>query len=284
MIYSEIKNYLTQATSIERVQLMDRVNDLLEIYADDDYLNIFNTCIGETSAYGDEAVVDALFSIAGSLITKLLKIRGVTLNESATLSDKINLLSAIDRLVQWEDKTSLLIIVENDASPVERFSELVALVNGTSIDSVLSHIEDFDEAFIERFKEDYLQTKASELIPPESTESYIADYKKIKSLFGNAPTWADQVARSPSSLGLPFGLYLRMYLLERAQYFAGELDGQLLKVLAIDLIHLCAISEEGLSKSLQTIRSHMSEITTDINSSTKLDIVFTQLMVEVNRA
>lgn len=284
MIYSEIKNYLTQVTSIERVQLMDRVNELLEIFADDEYLNIFNTCIGEASAFGDEAVIDALFEVAESLITALLRRRGIVLNETATLSDKVDILSAVNRLLSWEDKTSLLVIVENDAAPVERFSELVALVNGTSIDHVLSLISEFEDALIERFKDDYLLITSMELIPPEDTDRQMADYKKVKALFGNAPTWADQITRLPASIGMPFSLYLRMYLLERAQYFAGEMSDSIMKVLAIELIHICALSEEGLAKSLQTVRAHMSEIMTDINNSTKLDVVFTQLMVEVNRA
>lgn len=284
MIYSELKNYLTQVTSTEKVALMDRVIEVLDIFADDEYMNIFDSNIGENEGLGNDAVVDNVFDVAKLLLESLLQSRGIVLVEDATLSDKIDMLVGISRLLNWEDKDTLLMIVENDGSPVEKFSELIAVVNNSSIDHVLSKIEDFNDDLVRRFKEDYLDAKQNELVAPDENFQNIEDYKKIKRAFGDAPNWADHILRSPGSIGVPFSLYLRMYLLENARYFTSELSPTLIKVLAVDLLYLCALSEEGLAHASKTIRAHMSEIMTDINNATKLDIAISQLVVEVNRA
>jgi hypothetical protein len=277
MIYSELKNYLVQSSSPELVSLFDRAIDILEAFDVEDYMNLFDASIGENIGSYDQAVTDGLRSTLDDILTTLLIQHTVVLTTEATLSDKLFMLTGLLRLQNWEDKVTLMTVTDSDQSDQEVFAELIAVVNNCSIEKVLILVESFNPSLLEAFKRECLGTVQETLVDFEDVSQQISDYSKVKQAMLNRPIWSDRLLPHAGSIGMP-------YLLEQGKYYSEILTPALAGILAQELVGLVALSEEGLRNALQAVRTNMSELCTDLNNATKLDIAVGQFLLEVNRA
>lgn len=285
MIYDELKNYLTLTASIETVKLVDDAVQILDEFGVEEYMDIYSFNFGENTAFGDECIVDNIVAVTDTILTTLLERHSIQLSEIALISDKIYILRGLLRMQNWEDKDTLQLVMDSGETPSEILAELIAVVNSGSVDHVLSLIETFNESLLDRFKEEFLATHHDLLIDPSEIEQQVADYKKVKKATDNLPSKLDRMLDHPGSIGLPFKLYLRVFLLvEYKQYLNEAFTDISARVLAHELILIAALSEEGLSAAVKSVRDNMNEITVDLNIATKIDIAVTQLLLEVNRA
>lgn len=284
MIYDELKNYLTLTASIETVKLVDEAVQILDEFGVEEYMDIYSFNFGENTAFGDECIVDNIVAVTDTILTTLLERHSIQLSEIALISDKIYILRGLLRMQNWEDKDTLQLVMDSGETSNEILAELIAVVNGGSVDHVLSLIETFNESLLDRFKEEFLATHHDLLIDPSEIEQQVTDYKKVKKATDNLPSKLDRMLDHPGSIGLPFKLYLSVYLLEYKQYLNETFSDNDARVLAHELILMAALSEEGLAATVKSVRDNMNEITADLNIATKIDIAVTQLLLEVNRA
>lgn len=283
MIYDELKNYLTQATSPEIVALYDRAINVFDAFGIEDYMLTFDAEVGEQANNGDTAIVDGLYQVLLGMVTNLLKQHGIFVTDESTLSERILLLETIQKVQNWEDRAGIAMLVSQDVSSEEIFAELVELITNTSSDNVLTTLSYVESALITRIGEEFGENN-DELIDSDTNAAQVADYYRVRAVFGD-PTKFDRLITYQGFAGMPFKVYLNAWMLENERYLAPEAYSEnLLKIFSYDLVYMAAVSEEGLSKAIPTIRENLSSIYSDLNITTRLYNQVLARLTEVHNA
>ncbi len=103
---------------------------------------------------------------------------------------------------------------------------------------------------------------------------------KFKEKVTNRPLWSDKYFKHVEAIGLPFALYLQVYLIEQRDHFIeSNLSG-----VAEELIAIACLSEETSSKTVDLVREWSEHIYSDLNLLTKLDIQVSKILMEFHRA
>lgn len=283
MIYSELRNYLVQATSVETVDLFDRGIDILEKFEIEEFMDVYEFALGEATSLGEVAVVDALQLTFTTQLDDLLVEHGVYLKEDTLNQIRITLLEGLWRLTQHDEPERLLGILDASTSPDEAFCELMAFVTTESEDNILSYLQRADWALISALRS--LVSKQSETIEiAKDIAKQIADYAFFKTAVSQQASYSDRFFKSPASIGLPYLVYVNAYVadLHLETTDAKTNTQQVVLSTARDLLGLCVLSEETSDAALTVIREYLELIYTDINLVTKLDIELLSLITEFN--
>ena len=283
MIYDELKNYLTQVASPELVALFDRAVSLFDAMDMEDYMFTFDAVIGETRSGITEEVVDRLIAALDEQLDSLLKQHGVELNEDASLDIELTAMEALLLVQNWEDKQGLSMILDSERSAEEVFSELVSYLRGIQTERFLLNVASVDKALINRIRDEFACSE-DEVEPVEEVQQQVDDYQKVRRF--NWPCFVkfDKLVRFFGFLNHPFASYLKSFMVEHSAGLTRDTADNVYRNWAEELVTLTAISSEGLSKALPTIRENMSTITTDLNVTTKLDMMIVKILAEVNNA
>lgn len=283
MLYSELRNYLVQATSVETVDLFDRGIEILEKFEIEELMDAYEFALGEATSLGEVAVIDALHLTFTTQLDDLLVEHGVYLKEDTLTQIRITLLEGLWRLTQHDEPEHLLGILDAAQSPDEAFCELMAFVTTESEDNILSFLERADLSLISALRS--LVLKQSETIEiAKDIAKQIKDYAIFKSAVSQQVSYSDRFFKSPASIGLPYLVYVNAYVADLHLETADTKTNtqQVVLSAARDLLGLCVLSEETSDSALAVIREHLELIYTDINLVTKLDIALLSLITEFN--
>lgn len=280
MLYAELRNYLTVSTDQATV---DNYDDAIDVFNDFDipeYMDIFDRIYGEAAHLSDVEVIDGFNNTLDTMLTTIITQHGIVLNESPIISDKIKLCVGLFRLTNYEEQQTLLLILESNQTSQETFGELMELVSDYKTEHVLSMVESVSDFFIENFKNLVLTPAQEKLIPAELSVLQVADFTNFKEKVTNRPLWSDKYFSHVEAIGLPFSIYLQVYLIEQRDYFTEtNLTG-----VAEELIAMACLSEETSSKAHELVREWSDRIFSDLNLITKLDIQVNKLLMEFHRA
>ncbi len=280
MLYAELRNYLTLSTDQATVDLYDDAIDVLNDFDIPDYMDLFDRIYGEAAHLSDVEVVDGFNNTLDTILTTIISQHGIELNTNPIISDKIKLCSGLFRLNTYEDKQTLLLILEAEQTPQETFCELMELASDYKTEHVLSMLESVSEFFVDNFKAIIVTPEQNKLIPAELSTLQVADFIKFKENITNRPLWSDKYFKHVEAIGLPFAIYFQVYLIEQRDHFTeNNLAG-----VAEELIAIACLSEETSSKSLDLVREWAEHIYSDLNLLTKLDIQVSKLLTEFHRA
>lgn len=278
MYYPELRNYLTLTTDTDMVDRFDKAVEIFDLHGIEDYMDVYDDVVGNTSHLGDQEVIDGLVNCLNSQLTALLLACGVVANEDTPTSMMLDLSKGLALLPDYEDRGAVGLVLSMDHSPQETFAELMQLVTTVHSDVCLSYIESVSESFIGNLK-DMLEVETADHIAIASdTAKQVTDYLKLKSLFQNTPMWTDQFLHHNEAIGLPYVTYLRLYLEERNDYLALVNTEAAYRTVAAELIAMACLSIETADKAQATVKEHMDEVYSDINMVTKLDLAVTAVL------
>ncbi len=278
MIYPELQNYLTQISSNETVDLFDRSIIIFDKYNVPDYMNIFDSTINSNSSSGADVILDYLQNDLNLLLNHLLVIQGVTLNDTATVSQTIDIVDALFEIPFYSDKSTLEKIIESDESDAVKFCQLMNLITTFSVEEVLSILDDVNENFIDNFK-NQIKAVESDLVDTVKIKKHAAAYMRYRELIlNNKPSYCDKFFTEAASIGLPYEDYVKQYLLDKKD-FLDENDSTFINQISQDLVGLTALSCDGIDNPLPIIRKYLSEIFQDISATTKIDIAVSKIVL-----
>lgn len=280
MIYSELKNYLTKVSSVETVQFFDDAIDVLDKYEVPNYMDIFENVISDDTNSDDKTILDKLLVNLRTILTYLLTMQGVQLNENVTASQVNEITDGLFMLAHYEDQASISSILDSDESTVEKVCELLTLVTPYQSDALMGMIDSAEDRFTEDFKERLVYKEEEMKEDVQLVGKQIKAYIAFKNHLSNAALYSDKLFQYVGSIGLLFEDYLRLYQLDHDK----TLGTMTPEVIAKDLVALSCLSSDGCGNSLITIRKHLSTLFSDISTSTKVDIEVSKLTVEVAHA
>ena len=280
MLYAELRNYLMLSTDQATVDNYDDAIQILNDFEVPDYMDLFDRIYGEAAHLSDVEVIDGFNNTLDTILTTIIAQHGILLNESCIISDKLKISSGLFRLNNYQDTGTLLLILETEQSPQEIFSELMELVSDYKTEHVLSMLESVSDFFIDNFKEIIITPEKNKLIPAELAALQVSDFLKFKAKITNRVLWCDKYFNHVEAIGLPFTIYLQVYLIEQRDFFTeSNLAG-----VAEELIAIACLSEETSNKTTELVRAYAERIYSDLNLLTKLDIQVTKLLMEFHRA
>ncbi len=284
MIQSELQHYLTQVTDPDEQQLFGRAVALLEQLNYPDYMDAFENAVGDHTAQGDTAVLDALRSTLHEMITNVLKMHGVSMTDEATLSQHTDVVDALVRILNCDDKNTLMLALEGTESEEEIFAQLVSLVLNVHTDNLLAVIDEVSSALIERLREFIVEPAAGQLPDGEAVAKRQVDYAKYKLVFANDHHWCDRFVSHSEAVNLPFDAYASLYMNTRLKddLVADELMAH--RAVSISLIGMACLSSEGALALLDSALPYLERICPEMSTLNRLQIKLQQLLLEFNRA
>ena len=280
MHYAELRNYLTLSTDQDTVDIFDDAIDVIERYDIPDYMDLFDQVYGEASYLSDVEVVDGFKNTLSSILSTIISQHGIELKDDVLISEKIAISLGLYRLNDYEDRSSMLLILETEQSPQETLSELLSLVSEYAIEKILSLLESVSPFVISNLRNIIVTPETNKLEPVEETRQQIEDYSKFKNKFGQHILWSDKYFSHVEAIGLPYSVYMNIYVNEKQESFT-ELQ---LPLIAKDIVSIACLSEETVSKAKEIVQEYSDRIYSDLNLITKLDMAVTKTLMEFHRA
>lgn len=278
MIYPELKNYLTNISSIETVDLFDNAIVVFDKYDVPDYMGIFDNTINNNSEQAAEVILDYLLSDLTLLLKHILSIQGVTLNENAVISQMTEICNSLFELPYYLDKIIIENLLSSDENDTIKFCQLINLLAPYSIEEILNVLDDLNEDFISNFKTQIksVDTETANLsLIKLHVDAYIR-YKDI--ILKNQAGYCDKFFMNMSSIGLPYEEYVKQYQNDNKEHL-NDVDSTFVNHIAQDLVGLTTLSCDGINNPLLVIRKYLGEIYPDINTTTKVDIAVSKIVL-----
>lgn len=267
MIYDELKNYLVKIASAETVDSFDESITLLELYEVPNYLEVFETVIGEQSARSDADILDVLQVNLKLMLNNLLTMQGVTLSDDVTPSQTNTVVGALHTLLYYEDKGVLLDIMSGEGDAQETLCELLSLVCPYTVDEAMAMVQEVSPSFVPNFKDMLEGTQETAMRSADEVKQQIKTFISFKRYLRNAPTFADRFFQQLGSIGLPLLTYVHLYQNEQLDFSTMTPSA-----IALDLLGLACLSEDAHKTPAIALRGVLSTLFADINTATKVDI------------
>lgn len=185
----EVTDFLTVAATPAYTQIATESMGVMDNYEYTEHeQDLLNAVLGNTDDESS-AMQDVHFVLMEHL-NKILAMHNITLSEEAPMDLVNQILAGIQNMQFWEDKISLLTLLEGGQTPEECFAALLEEVVGLKPTQVLDVVMDFDEAFLKRLgqvlsgsmpepvaEDDDLDTE--QLVRLKNYDLFIADPKLI---------------------------------------------------------------------------------------------------------
>jgi hypothetical protein len=286
MIYSELRNYLSQITDPDVVDLFDRSKNVLEQVGFDDWLDVMENAMGDFSSEGDDTLLDVMRQRLSQMFDSVLLAHGVMLNESAVLSDRVDILQALLAAIACEDKEELFQALERNHTDSEAFADVIAYASDLSAEKVLALIEEVSPDIVARLRELLSESEDLQMEDTQLEQTRLLEYDKYKIVFANDLRWCDKFAQFSQAVGLPFSSYAKLYM---TQQFTADLtsptDAQMAwRQICVNLIGISCLSEEGSIKAAELAKPYLEHISSDLGTITQVFNKFNDLLLEYNRA
>lgn len=279
MIYEELKNLITLARYDNTVEVFDDAVSLFETMGQDDYMGVFEATISSSPGLTDEELINELLGDLHVLINNIFSIQGVTLNEDVLLSEKVKLARGLLDIFDYSDRTALMRIVETDLNPEEKLAELLSLVTSFGTEYAFEMIQEVNPAVPERIKEMIVE-EVMEQSYSEVMKAIVELYIKYKErLLDNQPFYLDKHVSTTDTIGLEYNTYLTdllkhqefIDLLSKLDSLGKISDDSIVDRVSKYLIGIACLAADGFTKPIETIRSHMDQVTNNIFALGKLE-------------
>lgn len=282
MIYAELRNYLTMAASNETVQLFDAAVEVFEKYGLTEYMDMFQDVAFNDPDANDTNVLDSLQVNLLAVLNNLLAMQGLHRADHTLPSQVVEIADAMYMIVDYEDRATVMGLMESDLPAQELAGEIIALVSQYSPDEIMGLLESVDDTFRDSLK-GRLTEVSTEMSDEElsAVEKQITAYAKYKSVIGHKAIYSDRFFGHVGIMAMPFKDYLNLFQSDKAGEDLTRLEP---REVAEDLVGMAFLSCDGVDSPLITVRKHLSDLFADVNVTTRIDVAVSKLTVEVAHA
>lgn len=273
MDINEIINYVKKLNDSIITDYVIRIyNTLIRYNLDEDFLDKLNNLIFSDTAIPDNNIIDKIRIIISDTLDTIFSLLEVTINDEALLSFKLDIADAILDIESYEDKTTLIRLLESDYSDVELFGEIMVLFTSYGVEETMSHVEEIGNVFKLALKRLIVENEQNldleDVLTKQKTK--IDKYNIFKGTTDAISYFSDQFLDNVLTIGLPFKDYLNIYL---------NKDHGSLQQIAIDLTGMAILSKDSETEPyVSIIRKNISLIKTDVKDTSAIDVVVGKIL------
>jgi hypothetical protein len=295
MIYDELKNLISITRSDNTVEIFDNAVLLFEAMGEDNYMQIFEATMGASPNLSDDELIGELIVDLHVIVDNLFMIQGIKLIDDTLISDKIKIARGLLSIFDYSDKAAIARILETDLNPEEIIAEILPLVCDIQTEEAFSLLAEVNEAVPGRLKALIIPQPDIEQEDPygAAIQRIIASYGQFKEkILESKSFYTDRFLNSMDTIGLDYDTYLNELLKHKPfQDLLSYMDAAP-KTGSVDvfdsvskyLIGISILSIDGHDNYINTIKHHLTDITNNVSSLTRLESAISDNLIKLSRA
>ena len=243
---------------------------------DDEFIDI----IMENDNIDEGVMKDRFYKLLINVLDRIIELHGITLNEhEAQLTDRIQILNVIFTLQFLNDFSNVLPILESELNPLEKLSELVSQFSILRESDVFNLVADFKPNLLDILKKNIKESMDVKETFTDIQKEIIKNIKLFKlfcvSRKDDPLPIGIQMVDSGIAIGESFNYYLN--------YTFTEFTGLNYPFIALNLLSVILLSDEGYKNPVETFRTYSDRIFDQVTTITKVDSYLLQLIGHFER-
>jgi hypothetical protein len=269
-----VETYFIEFTK-EDIKESFEILDLMDV----DYVDSFMSLLMTQGDLGTSELTDLFLKTLNGFLDSLLLSHGIVLTQESTINFKSIILKAIIDLPYYEDVEQIDGIVSSEEEPNYKLSELIDLVSHLAIMDIFIQIESVNPSLFVKLTETInsndIKIDQNELDKQSIIINIISKLKKIKEFTQYSKAVGFTLVNNNIVLGSSFDKY--------AAYADKQFEFLSLDDIAIEVFILLTMSEEGFNNPLLTFRKYSTNLFSDLDKVTKIDIKLNNLIMQFDK-
>ncbi len=267
---AEIEIFINDNYSVEKIDLITRLFDLLDTLTEEDYQGRYlELLMDDSPAAGD--VADNFTALLNDNLEYLFKLYEIQPNEEATLEDLITILESIKAIEEYTDSSLIIRTIEAADDSVDAFANLIASVASTlDATKVYRVIDSVSPSFINKLKEINIDKDEEDTDYTVADNELILNLKQFKKYLGNTTAIGFKLLDQGLPLGASFSHYLKYFTLDTTS--KDKLN------LAKEIVTLLYMGGDSYKNPIEFFKKHSGLIFDDINLLTSVDVEITKII------
>lgn len=208
--------------------------------------------------------LDAIIHLTSLYQKRLLAQHTISLSEEAPMSAATDILNAILRIPDFEDKHALINIVSSEKMATESFADILALVTGQPPEKYLVHLHNVGAVLLRRIREKAEEEVKNTSTVEENTDhaEYIHRFKFYLNTIAEQPLLITDMLKANMSVGYPYTQY--------ADLIGRDFEGMYPERAAMEMVGMAIVSSDGKHNIRNTIVSNLEHYITSVQVMTKI--------------
>jgi hypothetical protein len=241
-----------------------RAFGLMEVLGQNEFKQAIDNVVMQEQDEHREVIMDQVVQLVDQGLNALFMAMRVTVNDSASMKMKNDILQAVYSYAFLEDYLPYMRVLENDFLNAEqKFAEILEDITNVPKEEYLMVLDFVYEGAIERLKE-FTAPKVQEeeeFTDPELLKKIRKGLRIYRSAFGE-PAATNRLAEIDMQKGLKFDVYLQLFESE-------VVDRSDLESTTFNLLWLTLISEDGVNNAQSLLLETGKRIFTDFTELQK---------------
>lgn len=271
LVDAYIDDYISEEMAIE----VRRSLSLFDFYGLDDAVSKLNDVLILDQMEEAVNIYDGFFAVLEEQLRAILKAHTYEVAEDATIYQLNELLTALARIQYREDYSNYLRILEGFESDEEQLTEILADMCDLSQIELMTLIVGFEPSSMKVLK-DYMYQKEADRETEEPVKSEIL--KNLK-LFFKADDKKQSIGQQLIEMGLLIGAPFTAYIPYITDVLGRE---QNFSLLALHILSVLYMSEDGYTKPIETFREHSLELLGTLDRTTGVETKLIEQSIAFN--
>jgi hypothetical protein len=263
MIVSFIDNYFSD----EAREDIYKSFSLFDLFEHQNAYSGFVDIITNASYVTSDSLKDCFVNELNKQLDYVLKEHTVILVPDATIEQKNAILHAFGLLQYLEDYTSIILTLESLTTDEEQLSSILSGLSGLDEMTIISIVEFFDPDILQQLKK-FIYIKESE--EKMEVNSDLIHNLKVFFKLNNREYLGVHLLKNNVLLGAKFESYL--------QYFENEITVGTPEEVALNILSIIYMSEDGYKEPLLTYREHSLQLLHDVNKVSAVEVLIIKLV------
>ena len=269
----ELQFFIRDNYSTDKQELLESCFDTIDLYDLEEHDTPFINLLMEGDQHDRNELITQFETLVRNTLLYLVTIQPVTLNADIDINTLNEITNALFEIQSYEDKTTILDLINGLYNNEEKLAELLALVSILTVDDILLQIEYVDDelfnCLLDIYEENDLQTDT------EENKELLDKLKSFKEFIKYDTAIGFRLIGQGSSYKLPFSFYI--------DKCKKQLDTIPVEEAAKELAVLLLITEETFKSPIveYSVRSH--DIFSDIDKITKINVQLVKIFSEYEK-
>jgi hypothetical protein len=263
--------------------LYRRMESIFEEYNVTAWLEIIDLAIMNRENLSGTEMAGLIFEQLSMIADDLFQVQGVNLNSEAEipLSVKAEMLEGMNTITTYEDKLTMMRLMESDSSAEEKYAEALSLVCAVDIGTMLSYVKNVEDHF-----PTIIINALAYVEEQEALKSFTPIIGRMKDFISRVLSLEDhpllKYLDQNTTIGLEFSQYVEMEKVNGL--FSGDLlEDTPAREAAVSLVLLACLSKDGFQNPQVTVQDYIFKEFKDTQIATKLCVFMNEVLAQLNR-
>lgn len=259
-----LSSFLEQNTTPEVKDSIINSFDTFDIIGAENYEDQYIELLMTEEIYDTGTLLSKIIQLTLDYQKDILREHGITLINTVSISVCDKIIDAILGIQDYSDRKAITKILDTPVIANEVFAELINLITGESIDSILSYIENVNDSFIGKAKEYF--SDSENLIPEEEFAQRKIYIDLLKKFIDKTNSKLKLVMNL--SNGLDVGFPMSVYL----SFIGRDIEAMKDDEAARELVAMAYISSDGYTNPISIISNNIDNYVADLDKITRISI------------